>query len=142
MYEQKAREITVDGLKNRMRQKDKPVMVMDARSAEAYMKGHIPGACSIFDAEIMSSARSLDKAVDIIVYGPGQAVRSMDPTDRLAGDAINRLMSMGYKNCMELKGGFEAWANAGNQVDMAKPESIKPGRFKSIEDLQSLLPGK
>ncbi|HMK46067.1 MAG TPA: rhodanese-like domain-containing protein [Methanocella sp.] len=141
MYEQKARDITVDDLKGRMRQKDKPVMVLDARSAEAYIKGHIPGACSLFDAEIISAARKLDKNVDIIVYGPGQAVRSMDPADRLAGDAINRLISMGYKNCMELKGGFEAWANAGNQIDMAKPESIKPERFKSIEELQSLLPG-
>ncbi len=49
-----------------------------------------------------------------------------NPADRLSGDAIMKLMEMGFKNVMELRGGFEAWANAGNQVDRCEPQSLKP----------------
>jgi 3-mercaptopyruvate sulfurtransferase SseA len=67
----------------------------------------------------------MDKNAHIIVYGPGQWVRSENPADRQSGDAAIRLMKMGFKNVMELYGGFEAWANAGNRVDMCNPQNIK-----------------
>lgn len=125
LYEQKMRMINVNDLKNRLRMKDKPVMLIDAREATSYYKGHIPGACSLFEGEMMNIAKDLDKNLDIIVYGPGQAQPSPKMMDRLSGDAVNKLQSMGFKNLWVLDGGFEAWANAGNRVDSSPPGSIK-----------------
>jgi 3-mercaptopyruvate sulfurtransferase SseA len=85
-------------------------------------------------------AKNLDKNMDIVVYGPGQARPSKDPMDRLAGDAIDRLNKMGFKNVSALEGGFEAWANAGNQVDSSNPESIKANML-NYEQLKQFLGG-
>lgn len=126
LYAQQLRKMSVNDLKNRLQRKDKPLMVMDARDVTSYYKGHIPGACSLFDGEIMSLAKDLDKNLDICVYGPGQAQPSPSEIDRLAGDAVNKLQSLGFKNICVLDGGFEAWANAGNRVDASTVKSIKP----------------
>lgn len=125
LYEQKLKDIDVNDLKDRMKRRAKAYLILDAREAEAFSKGHIPGAIDVFDAEIDSVAKNLDKDTDIIVYGPGQWVRSQNPADRLSGDAAMRLKKLGFKNVMELNGGFEAWANAGNRVDMADLAKLK-----------------
>lgn len=125
LYEQKLKNINVDDLKNLMHNRNNAYLILDAREVEAYCKGHIPGAVDAFDAEIESIASKMDKNAHVIVYGPGQWVKSQNPADRLSGDAAMRLMKIGFKNVMELNGGFEAWANAGNRVDMCNAASIK-----------------
>jgi rhodanese-related sulfurtransferase len=125
LYEQQLKNISVDDLKNLMHRRERAYLIVDAREIEAYCKGHIPGACDAFDAEIESLASNLDKNAHVIVYGPGQWVKSENPADRLSGDAAMRLMKMGFKSVMELNGGFEAWANAGNRVDTCTQQSIK-----------------
>lgn len=120
LYEQQIRSINVNDLKNRMKQKDRPLMILDARDIETFYKGHIPGACSVFDPEIMSLAKNFDKNLSICVYGPGQATPSPSMVDRLAGDAAKKITDMGFKSVCVLSGGFEAWDNAGNRVDMSK----------------------
>ena len=126
MYEQKLKNISVDDLKNIIHRRDNAYLILDARELEEYCKGHIPGAYDAFDAEIESLTSKLNKNAHIIVYGPGQWVKSENPADRLSGDAAIRLMRLGFKNVMELYGGFEAWANAGNRVDFCNLKSIKP----------------
>jgi len=128
LYQQQLKSISVDDLKNLMHRRDRAYLIVDARELEAYCKGHIPGACDAFDAEIQSLARNLDKNAHVIVYGPGQWVKSENPADRISGDAAMRLMKMGFKSVMELYGGFEAWANAGNRVDTCNQQSIKTAR--------------
>jgi rhodanese-related sulfurtransferase len=125
LYEQKLKSIKVDELKNLMHRRDNAYLILDVREVESYCKGHIPGAVDAFDAEIGSMADKLDKNAHVIVYGPGQWVPSENPADRESGDAAMKLMKMGFKNVMELHGGFEAWANAGNRVDMCNAASIK-----------------
>lgn len=125
MYEQKLKNISVDDLKNIMQRRERGYLILDAREIEAYCKGHIPGAMDAFDAEIESIVSKMDKNAHIIVYGPGQWVKSDNPADRLSGDASMRLMKLGFKNVMELNGGFEAWDNAGNRVDSCNSQSIK-----------------
>ena len=128
MYTEQVKDISVDDLKKHMKS-GKGMFLLDVRELSAYCKGHIPGACDLFDAEISGmSPESLDKSVSFIVYGPGQAVSSTNPMDRLAGDAIDRLKKLGFKNIIELRGGFEAWANAGNRVDQCELKSIKPAK--------------
>jgi rhodanese-related sulfurtransferase len=126
LYSEQVKDISVDDLKNKMKA-GKGLFILDVRELSAYCKGHIPGACDLFDAEIagMTPAK-MDGSASIVVYGPGQAQRSENPMDRLSGDAIDKLKKAGFKNLVELKGGFEAWANAGNRVDKCDLQSIKP----------------
>ena len=108
----------------------KGLFILDARELNAYCKGHIPGACDLFDAEITGLTPSkMDGNATIVVYGPGQAQTSKNPKDRLSGDAIDKLKKAGFKNLVELKGGFEAWANDGNRVDRCDLKSIKPANM-------------
>lgn len=123
MYEQQIRTMSVNDLKDRLKQKDRTFMLVDAREMEAFDKGHIPGACDVFDGEIMSLAKNFDKSLDICVYGPGQATPS-PMADRLAGDAAKKLLDMGFKNVCVLNGGFEAWDNSGNRVDMSRRKMV------------------
>ena len=120
MYEQKMKTISINDLKNRLKQKDTAFMLVDAREVEAFDKGHIPGACDVFDGEIMSLAKNFDKNLDICVYGPGQATPSPGMADRLSGDAAKKFLDMGFKNVCVLDGGFEAWDNSGNRVDLSR----------------------
>ncbi len=112
---------------------------MDARDVSAYYNGHIPGACSLFDGEIFSNAKDLDRFVDVIIYGPGQATASKDPMDRLAGDAMARFKNLGFKNLFELDGGFEAWANPKNAIDITKVQSVKPVNMLTYDQLREFL---
>jgi rhodanese-related sulfurtransferase len=128
LYTEQVKDISVDDLKNRMKS-GKGLFILDVRELNAYCKGHIPGACDLFDAEISNlKPESMDNNANIIVYGPGQAQRSENPMDRLAGDAADRLKKLGFKNVMELRGGFEAWANAGNRVDQCDLKSVTPAK--------------
>ena len=128
MYTEQVKDISVDDLKDRMKS-GKGLIILDAREISAYCKGHIPGACDLFDDEIASLAPDrVDKNAQIVIYGPGQAQRSENPMDRLAGDAIDRLRKLGFGNLVELRGGFEAWANAGNRVDFCDEKSVKPAK--------------
>jgi len=141
LFAQQTRTINVNDLRKRMSRRDRPLLVMDAREVTSFYRGHIPGAISLFDGEITSIARDIDKNMDIVVYGPGQARPSRDPMDRLAGDAVERLNKMGFKNVMALDGGFEAWANAGNQVDTSSPESVKTANMLTYDQLSQFFGG-
>jgi rhodanese-related sulfurtransferase len=125
LYEQKLKNISVDDLKTIIHSRNNAYLIVDAREVESYCKGHIPGACDAFDAEIESLAAKMDKNAHVIVYGPGQWVKSENPADRLSGDAAIRLMKLGFKNVMELNGGLEAWADAGHRVDMSDLKKLK-----------------
>ena len=128
MHTEQIKDISVDDLKKRMKS-GKGIFILDARELSSYCKGHIPGACDLFDGEISNlKPESIEKDAAIVVYGPGQSRRSTNPLDRLSGDAIDRLRKLGFKNLIELRGGFEAWANAGNRVDQCELKSIKPAK--------------
>lgn len=137
MYTEQVKDISVDDLKNRMKS-GKGIFILDVRELDAYFKGHIPGACDLFDGEISNlKPESIEKDAAFVVYGPGQAQPSPNPLDRLAGDAIDRLRKLGFRNVMELRGGFEAWANAGNRIDTSAPGSIKPADVPLLADTVS-----
>ena len=141
MSTEQMKKINVNDLKKRLAHKDKPYMLVDVREVTAFYNGHIPGAVSIFDGEIIPRAKELDRNMSIIAYGPGQARPSKNPIDLLAGDAMDKFMKLGFKNVCMVDGGFEAWANAGNPVDTSKPESIKPVNMLKFEQLQQFLGG-
>ena len=134
LYAQQIREISADELKNTMRRRERGYVIVDARDITSYYKGHIPGACSLYDGEMNAIAKNLDKNADIIVYGPGQSTPSPKAEDRLAGDAAMKLMSLGFKNVRVLNGGLQAYANAGNRLDTSNPDSITPAKTTIMSD--------
>jgi glyoxylase-like metal-dependent hydrolase (beta-lactamase superfamily II)/rhodanese-related sulfurtransferase len=90
---------------------DEDVLILDTRHANVFTKGFVPG--SIFIglegrfAEWAGSLLSFDKPM-VLVTEPGKEEETVIRLSRVGFDKIQ-----GY-----LKGGFEAWQNAGETVDI------------------------
>jgi rhodanese-related sulfurtransferase len=86
-------------------------IVLDTRRAKVFTHGFIPGSISIGledrFAEWAGSLLSFDKPI-ILVTEPGKEKESIV---RLARVGFNKII--GYLN-----GGYEAWKNAGEEIDM------------------------
>ncbi len=78
----------------------KGMVILDVRTDKEYGHGHIPGAVHVPLAEIGDRVKKLKKDKELVVYCQS-GNRSIW--------AIKRLMGMGYKNLVNLKGGYNAW---------------------------------
>lgn len=100
--------VSIEGLKNKMKE---DITVLDTRHADIFTNGFVPG--SIFIglegrfAEWAGSILSFTKPM-ILITEPGKEE-----------ETVIRLARVGFSK-MEgyLQGGFEAWKNAGEKVDM------------------------
>lgn len=86
-------------------------VILDTRNATLFTQGFIPGAISIGlegrFAEFAGSILPFDKAI-LLVCEPGTAKES-----------IVRLARVGFENMIgHLAGGFDAWAKAGEPIDL------------------------
>jgi len=81
-------------------------VILDVRSPEEYRDGHLQSAVNMdwngdnFDKQI----QTLDKNSQVFVYCYGGGRSS---------SAAKELRKQGFKNVYDLKGGFEAWREAG-----------------------------
>ncbi|MGM0597456.1 MAG: rhodanese-like domain-containing protein [Myxococcota bacterium] len=102
-------EITLDKLP----QGSQKVVYMDARMADEYIKGHIPGAFFMpmypVDNPNLKPLKKLEKGTWIIVYGS----KKVQNAERL----ISLLMNEQIRGVHILKGGFKAWKNSGRKVE-------------------------
>ena len=98
-------------MKDRLK-RDRPYMLVDVRDAEAFRKGHIPGASNIFDNEVMSMVKLLDKGTDIILYGS-----DFCNPNKICNDAAEKFMSLGSKYVYAYEGGLKGWTASGNGID-------------------------
>lgn len=81
--------------------------LVDVLSKESYEREHIKGAVSIPLNEIEAEApKKLDKEEKIVVYCA--SFQCMASTN-----AAGKLMSMGYKNVLDYKGGIKDYKEAG-----------------------------
>ena len=90
------------------------VTVLDVRTAQEFAEGHIDGAVNIDvkQTDFLEKAKAaLAKDKRIAVY-----CRS----GRRSADAANRLAAEGYQ-CINLKGGIEAWKSAGKDIATSQP---------------------
>jgi phage shock protein E len=78
----------------------KGMMLLDVRTNKEYAGGHIPGAVHVQLADIGDKIKKIKKDKEIVVFCQN-GNRSIW--------AIKRLMGMGYKNLVNLKGGYVAW---------------------------------
>ena len=87
----------------------RPNTFLDPRTTERYAIGHIPGALSVPYRNIAEEWESLQGYNIIVVYGNTY-------NDPLAEAMSKTLMEYGLRDIRTLKGGLEAWMNAGQQI--------------------------
>jgi rhodanese-related sulfurtransferase len=105
-------EVSAEELKNRLSQKNKPLLV-DMRSAAEYKAGHISGAIHIAAHDIPQQLNKLSKDKDIVFQcWHGNTSRQ----------AIATLLNKGYsqERLTSLQGGMSGWVSAFGQKGLVK----------------------
>lgn len=121
-----------NGLKKMIHEDDAYVLV-DLRSKQAATAGHIKGAVSIPEAELVAAKDTFpeDKSAPVILYNDDQA----------SAEVATLVSSWGYKNTTVLNGGAKAWdgnffpGDPGSTivyVKKLKPDQIAVDEFKKI----------
>jgi rhodanese-related sulfurtransferase len=96
-----------------VQQRAHPVLLIDARPAAAYERGHIPGAlllgASSGDGGMVAVARAWQPGTRLVVYCDG-------PRCDAAQSAARRLRrELGIEDVAMLKGGWSAWIETHKQ---------------------------
>ena len=89
----------------RLLKEDNTVTLIDARTAEEYDEGHIPGAINVPIADLTEFARSRGSDFKGLVV-------TMCGSSGRGGKAATILASEGMKNVQILEGGLKAWRDA------------------------------
>lgn len=100
--------ITYEDFKDRFRiardeGKEKELVIVDVRSRDLYVDGHIPGAINIPLPEMTAADPRLNDAKHIVVYGH-------DYEDMLGIAGAKKLVALGYEGVRHYRDGFEDWA--------------------------------
>jgi rhodanese-related sulfurtransferase len=104
MMEMSEQFIAVNDLE-RLLKEDETATLIDARTAEEFAEGHVPGAINVAIGELTEFAKSLGNASEgLVVTMCGSAGRGEK--------AAAILNSCGVENIMVLKGGLRAWKDA------------------------------
>jgi rhodanese-related sulfurtransferase len=99
------RSMSIDDLTSLMKS-NADFLLVDARPREQYEIAHIPGAISLPLNEIPRYAGSLDKGRMIITYCGNYHCP-------ISTEAAERLVSLGYTNVWDYKGGIKEWQEMG-----------------------------
>jgi rhodanese-related sulfurtransferase len=103
-----AGSISVEALAERIANGKAP-MIIDVRSEDEYLAGHVPGAQLIPHDQMGSYVEGLsaNKDAEIVLYCK---------SGRRAGMASDVLEAAGFSNLKILDGSFQAWSAAGKPV--------------------------
>ena len=86
-------------------------VVLDVRDDHEYDAGHVPDAVHItrgcLEFKIGDNPATKDPDTEIVVYCKGGGRAAM---------AAQRLQEMGYTNVVSMKGGYDGWVAAGEDV--------------------------
>ena len=101
-------EVSVKEAAALMKGNPRPV-VIDVRTTADYEQGHLPGALLVPSAEFKErlTVLKLPKIDPLILYSGD---------DTRARDATKLLYESGYQGALTLKGGIDAWREAGHAV--------------------------
>jgi len=103
--------ITAEDLKAEMESGKSKVLVVDARTAEEYRKGHLPGAINI-PPELFSSMVGYlpsNKRIPLVFYCRGYNCT-------LSQSAAIEALRSGYTNVRLFRGGYPEWSQKGYKV--------------------------
>ena len=84
----------------------KKIQIIDAREAEQYAQGHIPGALNMEWRQVVARRQEVRKNGLVVVYCN---------TGTLSAQAVFALRLLGWDNVKVLQGGYEGWKAAGGQ---------------------------
>ncbi|MBA4372208.1 MAG: hypothetical protein C0402_05040 [Thermodesulfovibrio sp.] len=117
-----------------MIEKDMAFVLVDLRPAGEAAEGFIPGAVSV-PAKVLAEAKAkfpADLSAPVILYGSGTE------------DAFKMVRNWGYKDTTVLRGGLDAWTQAGGQLKTGNLETAisyvpkpRPGEI-AIEEFKAL----
>ena len=88
-----------------------PVVFIDLRPAESYLRGHVRGARSVPLADLTWRLGEVPRAGRVLLYGD---------SDYETTEAYIVLGDRGYRNVMVLGGGFAAWRSRGLPIETAR----------------------
>jgi rhodanese-related sulfurtransferase len=98
------------------------IVVIDARSRDAYAAGHIPGAVSFLHREMSAETTAqLDRSKVYVVYCDGIGYNA-------STKGANKLVGLGFR-AKELLGGIDWWRRDGHPVTV----SHEPGSLLATE---------
>ena len=81
------------------------VVVVDVRTEDRFMKGHIPGAINIpLPSLRVDDPRLLDSTAIVVYAGTWR--------DNLSAAAAKRLLTLGYDDVYDFRAGWEQWQDA------------------------------
>jgi len=102
--------ITLEKLLEMKANEDEFVLV-DTLDKESFNEGHLPGAINLPSESIIGEAdEKLGKQDTIVTYCAGYDC----PASTIAA---RKLLDTGFSDVLDFKGGLEAWANAGLEVE-------------------------
>jgi len=99
--------VSQEALLQRQQQSDPGLLVLDVRSPEEFVSGHVPGAVNIPHDQLASRLDVLPKDKDIVLYCRSGR-RAQLAADVLAGN--------GYARLQHLEGDMSAWTQASRPV--------------------------
>jgi phage shock protein E len=88
---------------------DKSAQIIDVRTPEEFISGHLPGArnINVSDSGFKSQVNTLDKTKTVLVYC-ASGVRSTN--------AAEQMKKMGFSKVYNLDGGIRSWAAQGKPI--------------------------
>ncbi len=105
--------VSADALVERLDDGDKAPYVLDVRTAEEFVAGHVPGAVNIPYDQVASRLAEVPKDRDVVLYcRSGRRVQL----------AAAVLADKGYTRLEHLQGDMPAWAEQGRPVE--KPRDV------------------
>jgi phage shock protein E len=99
--------VSQEALLHREQQSDQELLVLDVRSPEEFVSGHVPGAVNVPYDQVAARFAELPKDKDIVLYCRSGR-RAQLAADVLAGN--------GYTRLQHLEGDMAAWTEAGRPV--------------------------
>ena len=105
---------------------DNTVQLLDVRTPQEYVEGHIPGAINIdwlADGFVEAAQEALDPGRDVLIYCR---------RGRRSAEAADTLETLGYK-IYNLKDGFNAWKNANMPVTTFETERFRAPSGATVE---------
>ncbi|MEM6750923.1 MAG: rhodanese-like domain-containing protein [Planctomycetota bacterium] len=93
---------------------DPPAGLIDLRTAEAYETRRLPGAARLPVYNIGGPPRDPWRNTSLIVYA--------EPDGLLAAAGAKKLLKAGYDDVYVLRGGVQAWAQAGLPIESGPSE--------------------
>ncbi len=89
-------------------------IIIDARSRDAFEKGHIPGALSMPYNEV---GQRYDELTDYVAFEDNVVLYCWSPTCDFADQLATEMRIMGFQNLRIFVGGWDHWEEAGYEVE-------------------------